>query len=46
MEYVEGRPLSELIPAHGLPLEAVVRYGARSPTLSNTRTHTAWSIAT
>ena len=29
MEYVEGRPLSELIPAHGLPLEAVIRYGAQ-----------------
>ena len=29
MEYVEGRPLSELIPADGLPLEAVVRYGAQ-----------------
>ncbi len=29
MEYVEGRPLSELIPADGLPLEAVIRYGAQ-----------------
>lgn len=29
MEYVEGRPLSELIPADGLPSEAVVRYGAQ-----------------
>ena len=29
MEYVEGRPLSELIPTDGLPSEAVVRYGAQ-----------------
>ena len=29
MEYVEGRPLSELIPVNGLPSEAVVRYGAQ-----------------
>ena len=29
MEYVEGRPLSELIPVDGLPSEAVVRYGAQ-----------------
>jgi Tol biopolymer transport system component/predicted Ser/Thr protein kinase len=28
MEYVEGRPLSELIPVNGLPPEVVVRYGA------------------
>jgi Tol biopolymer transport system component len=27
MEYVEGRPLSEMIPVGGLPVEAVVRYG-------------------
>ena len=27
MEYVEGRPLSELIPADGLPQETVIRYG-------------------
>ena len=29
MEYVQGRPLSELIPVNGLPSEAVVRYGAQ-----------------
>ena len=29
MEYVEGRPLSQLIPVNGLPSEAVVRYGAQ-----------------
>lgn len=29
MEYVDGRPLSELIPVGGMPLEAVVRYGAQ-----------------
>ena len=29
MEYVEGRPLSELIPVNGLASEAVVRYGAQ-----------------
>jgi Tol biopolymer transport system component len=29
MEYVEGRPLSELIPVNGLPSEALVRYGAQ-----------------
>lgn len=29
MEYVEGRPLSELIPTDGLPLETVIRYGAQ-----------------
>src|SRR4029453_14948579 len=28
MEYVEGRPLSELIPVNGLSSEVVVRYGA------------------
>ena len=27
MEYVEGRPLSEMIPPGGLPIEAVIRYG-------------------
>jgi Tol biopolymer transport system component/predicted Ser/Thr protein kinase len=27
MEFVEGRPLSELVPADGLPAETVVRYG-------------------
>ncbi len=27
MEYVEGQPLAQLIPAGGLPEEAVVRYG-------------------
>jgi len=27
MEYVEGRPLSELIRAGGLPLETILRYG-------------------
>jgi TolB-like protein/Tfp pilus assembly protein PilF len=27
MEYVEGRPLSALIPPRGLPAEAVLRYG-------------------
>ena len=29
MEYVEGHPLSELIPAGGLPLSSVVRYGVQ-----------------
>jgi serine/threonine-protein kinase len=29
MERVEGRPLKELIPAGGLPVEAVLRYGAQ-----------------
>ena len=29
MEFVEGRPLSEQIPADGLPLAAVVRYGTQ-----------------
>ena len=29
MEYVEGRPLSELIPVGGMAVEAVVRYGAQ-----------------
>jgi eukaryotic-like serine/threonine-protein kinase len=29
MEYIEGRPLSEVIPPDGLPIEAVVRYGAQ-----------------
>jgi len=27
MEYVEGRPLNVLIPAEGLPLDSVLRYG-------------------
>ena len=27
MEYVEGKPLSNIIPPHGLPLGRVVRYG-------------------
>jgi serine/threonine protein kinase len=27
MEYIEGRPLRELIPSEGLPPESVVRYG-------------------
>ena len=46
MEYVEGRPLSELIPADGPPSKRSFAMALRSPTLSNTRTHTAWSIAT
>ncbi len=29
MEHVEGKPLSELIPADGLPPESVIRYGAQ-----------------
>ncbi|HUU32936.1 MAG TPA: protein kinase, partial [Vicinamibacterales bacterium] len=29
MEHVEGQPLSELIPADGLPLETVIRYGTQ-----------------
>ncbi len=29
MEYVEGRPLSSLVPHDGMPLENVVRYGAQ-----------------
>ena len=29
MEHVEGKPLSELIPSDGLPLESVIRYGTQ-----------------
>jgi Tol biopolymer transport system component len=29
MEYVEGRPLSEMIPPGGLPIDAVIRYGVQ-----------------
>ncbi len=29
MELVEGRPLSGLVPAEGLPIESVLRYGAQ-----------------
>jgi Tol biopolymer transport system component/predicted Ser/Thr protein kinase len=29
MEHVEGKPLSELIPADGLPPESVIRYGTQ-----------------
>jgi len=29
MEYVEGRPLSGVIPGDGLPLEGVIRYGTQ-----------------
>ena len=29
MEYVEGKPLSQLIPSDGLPPESVIRYGAQ-----------------
>jgi serine/threonine protein kinase len=29
MEWIEGRPLRELIPARGLPVETVLRYGAQ-----------------
>jgi len=29
MEYVEGKPLSELIPIGGLPVEALLRYGVQ-----------------
>ena len=29
MEYVDGRPLSEMLPLNGLPVEAVLRYGAQ-----------------
>ncbi len=29
MEYVEGKPLSALIPADGLPPESVIRYGTQ-----------------
>jgi Tol biopolymer transport system component len=29
MEFVEGRPLSELIPVGGMPIEAVIRYGVQ-----------------
>ncbi len=29
MEHVEGKPLSELIPSNGLPLESVIRYGTQ-----------------
>jgi eukaryotic-like serine/threonine-protein kinase len=29
MEYVDGKPLSEMIPAQGLPVETVLRYGTQ-----------------
>ncbi len=29
MEYVEGRPLKQVVPAEGLPIETVIRYGAQ-----------------
>ncbi len=29
MEHVEGKPLSALIPADGLPPESVIRYGTQ-----------------
>ena len=29
MEWIEGRPLSQLIPSRGLPVETVLRYGAQ-----------------
>ena len=29
MEYVDGRPLSEMLPSNGLPVETVLRYGAQ-----------------
>ena len=29
MAYVEGKPLSALIPADGLPPESVIRYGTQ-----------------
>ncbi len=29
MEYVDGRPLSEMLPLNGLPVETVLRYGAQ-----------------
>jgi Tol biopolymer transport system component/predicted Ser/Thr protein kinase len=29
MEYVDGRPLSEMLPLNGLPVESVLRYGAQ-----------------
>ena len=29
MEFVDGRPLSELVPSHGLPVEPVLRYGTQ-----------------
>ena len=29
MAYVEGEPLSELIPSDGLPPESVIRYGTQ-----------------
>ena len=29
MEYVDGRPLSEMLPLSGLPVETVLRYGAQ-----------------
>src|SRR5262245_22539467 len=29
MEYVDGRPLSEMLPSNGLPVETVLRYGSQ-----------------
>jgi serine/threonine-protein kinase len=29
MEYVEGRPLSDVIPQGGLPVDVLVRYGSQ-----------------
>jgi Tol biopolymer transport system component/predicted Ser/Thr protein kinase len=29
MEYVEGRPLSQMVPPGGMPAESVIRYGAQ-----------------
>jgi len=29
MEYVNGRPLSEILPSNGLPVETVLRYGSQ-----------------
>src|SRR6185436_16119799 len=42
MEYVDGKPLSELIPVNGLPADNVMRYGAQ---IADALTHAASFIA-
>ena len=45
MEFVDGRPLSEIVPSDGLPVEPVLRYGAQIAARSRTPTSAASSIA-